>query len=475
MTASPDYNMPVLVVDPEPAARTALLEMLSSYGQSVDTAPDGVSAAELLGRKSYKLVLAEADLPKKNGLSLLGDIQRRFEATPVVLLSDTGDVRQAVEAIRMGAMDYLIKPVTADMIEEILSRLAELNRAAARLQAQSDGEAGAGAKLVRPIITRSPEMERLLEMARSVADSQATVLISGESGTGKELFARYIHANSIRAGGPFVAVNCAALPENLLESELFGHEKGAFTGAIARKPGKFELADGGTLLLDEISEMNLALQAKLLRVLQEGEVDRLGGKTPVPVNVRVVATTNRDLEAAVEKGDFREDLFYRLNVIPLRLPPLRERPEDIQPLAEHFIDKYSRRDNKVGIGLARETIKALNEHSWRGNVRELENVIERAVLLCRTDKIQVADLMLDIKPNRPAAKPSTIVYNGQTIKEMEQSMIEAALGHTDGNRTHAAKLLGISVRTLRNKLNEYKAQAASSGSNAGSGRAAAGG
>ena len=450
-----NYNLPVLVVDPEPAHRSALYEMLTSQGQNVDTAPDGMSAAEMLNSKSYKLVLADATLPKRSGLSLLKEAGQAKETTPVVLMSDRGEVSEAVEAIRMGAMDYLIRPISSEIIQQILAKLAEMNRNAALARAGLRKPA----KNSRRIVTASPEVKHLLQIAESVAPSKATVLISGQSGTGKELFARYIHAHSDRAEGPFVALNCAALPENLLESELFGHEKGAFTGAISRKPGKFELAAGGTILLDEISEMDLALQAKLLRVLQESEVDLVGGRAPVPVDVRVLATTNRHLAQEVEQGNFREDLYYRLNVIPLRLPSLSERPEDIEPLALHFLEKHSLANAKKQLSFASETLETLKAHRWPGNVRELENIIERAVLLCRGDRVVPADLLMDVGLGRPAPKPAVSVSPGQTIREMEKTMIEAALGETNGNRTHAAKMLGISVRTLRNKLNEYRQDA----------------
>jgi len=404
---------------------------------------------------SYKLVVAERTLPHRSGLKLLTDVQRLTIQTPVVLISAKAEVRDAVEAIRLGAMDYLIKPLSSEVIEELLAKLAEMNRAAAKLQAGQKTASG----FSRRIVTVSAGVERLLEIAKAVAPSRATVLISGESGTGKELFARYIHAHSDRASGSFVTVNCAALPESLLESELFGHEKGAFTGAHARKPGKFELANGGSILLDEISEMNLGLQAKLLRVLQENEIDRVGGRAPVAVDIRVVATTNRNLAQAVEKGIFRQDLFYRLNVIPLKLPALRERPEDIEPLAKYFLTKYAQANNKPELSFAPETVRTLKEHRWPGNVRELENIIERAVLLCRSDKIMPADLLLEVKLRARETKPATAFTPGRTIKEMERAMIQAALSETNGNRTHAAKMLGISVRTLRNKLSEYRQEA----------------
>ena len=456
-----DYNLPVLVVDPDPGDRSVLSDLLTSQGQSVDATADVQSALVMLARQSYKLIVAA---PNGFGCSqMMASLGRTTSPPPVVILSGSGNVRDAVSVIQAGAMDYLVKPLTDEMVHEILGRLADLTRQSAKADQKSDD----GKKIVRKIVTEAPNMMELLDMAERVAPSRATVLISGESGTGKELFARYIHAHSDRADGPFVAVNCAALPETLLESELFGHEKGSFTGAISRKAGKFELADGGTLLLDEISEMAPSLQAKLLRVLQEGEVDRVGGRAPVPVDVRVVATTNRQLEQSVEQGEFRQDLYYRLNVIPVKLPALRHRGNDVNVLAAYFLEKYGGQVGKTGIRFAKETIDALNTHHWRGNVRELENIIERSVLLARSDRIEPRDLLLDIKPSQADGSANAVAIEaGRTLREMERNMIEAALDETRGNRTHAAKMLGISVRTLRNKLNEYKHDAAARGSRA---------
>ena len=309
----------------------------------------------------------------------------------------------------------------------------------------------------RPIITQDSALLRVLEMARGVAPSPATVLLQGESGTGKELLARFIHAHSDRADGPFVAINCASLPEGLLESELFGHEKGSFTGAITRKIGKFELADCGTILLDEISEMDLALQAKLLRVLQEGEVDRVGGKAPHKIDVRVVATTNRNLKEWVDEGKFRQDLYYRLNVIPLTIPPLRDRRGDLVLLADFFLAKYATANRRPQKTLSKQAISRLMSMDWPGNVRELENMIARGVLLSSTDQVDVGDIFLDVGSASVTSEESEAAINSlMTIKEMEKGLIKRALVETDGNRTHAAKILGISVRTLRNKLAEYR-------------------
>ncbi len=304
-------------------------------------------------------------------------------------------------------------------------------------------------------------MLRILELARQVADSKASVLIQGESGTGKELVARFVHYHSGRRNGPFVAVNCGALPESLLESEMFGHEKGAFTGAVAKKPGKFELAHQGTILLDEISEMAFHLQSKLLRVLQEQEVDRVGGLSPVSVDTRVIATTNQNIRETIEKGSFREDLFYRLNVIPIKIPSLRQRKDDIPMLAQHFIEKYNAIDGRNVKSLTKGALEKLLRFPFPGNVRELENIMERAILLAEGDVIRETDLLLEESlqgvPETPE-HPDTLTVDMLTgpLKEIEKKIIFRTLDQTNGNRTHAAKVLGISVRTLRNKLNEYK-------------------
>ena len=375
-----------------------------------------------------------------------------------IILTPDPVMDYAVSLIQHGAMDYLIKPVDPKQLE--LSVKKSLATAIAPWPAEK--EKTVKQKAVQ-IITKDPRMERLLKLAARVADSSASVLIQGESGTGKELLAKFLHEKSTRRHQPFIAINCAALPENLLESELFGHEKGAFTGALARKVGKFELADKGTLFLDEITEMQFHLQSKLLRVLQEKVVDRVGGTQPVDVNVRVIATTNRDAKAAVENQAFREDLFYRLNTIPLIIPPLRERNRDIRPLCDFFIKKYCRIDARSVKGLTDQTLSVLQNHSFPGNIRELENVIHRAVLLAETDMITPSDLLMDDGADMTLADDDTGVesvadegFSAGSLKEMEQKMIFRTLDQTDGNRTHAAKILGISVRTLRNKLNEYK-------------------
>jgi DNA-binding NtrC family response regulator len=414
-------------------------------GYHVKTATNGRLAYEEIIKNHYDLVISDMKLAQINGISLLKRIKECKTTLPVILIADEACVNEAVEAMKLGADDFLLKPLTPKMMELIHSYVAN---------GSNDKKKEESRKRFK-IITQNEKMEKLLEIARDVADSKASIFIQGESGTGKELFARYIHHHSSRRDEPFVAVNCAALPENLLESELFGHEKGAFTGAISRKKGKFELANHGTLLLDEVTEMDYQLQSKLLRVLQEREIDRIGGMNPVPVDVRFLATTNRDIEKQIKDGKFREDLHYRLNVIPFHLSPLRERKEDIPLLAKHFVEKYSELDNRSVKGLTDEAIATLIEMPWKGNVRELENIIERAVLMCKQDLISNKDLFLTEKDKQPNFVTQTISQT-VSLREIEKNVILNTLDHTNGNRTHAAEILGISVRTLRNKMNEYR-------------------
>jgi DNA-binding NtrC family response regulator len=363
-------------------------------------------------------------------------------AVPVVACGTDDDPDVAVRAIEAGAREFLPLPPDPDLIAAILEA--------------ASGETHA-------LIVRDGAMEATVRRAEQVARADASVLISGESGTGKEVLARHIHRKSRRAGGPYVALNCAAIPENLLESELFGHEKGAFSGAVARRVGKFEAAHRGTLLLDEISEMDIRLQAKLLRALQEREIDRLGGAAPIRVDVRILATTNRDLTTEVRRGTFREDLFFRLNVINLRIPPLRERPGDIAALAEHFCRKYATVNGLPFRPLSTMSVTRLSAHHWRGNVRELENVLHRAVLLANGPEIAPADIELAPSDGRPAGRETAPVGGmaalvGRRMDDVERDLIIETLGHTLGNRTHAATILGISIRALRNKLRDYAAQ-----------------
>ena len=466
-------SAPILVVEDEPSMRTALCEVLQRTGHSVVAARDGHEALTVLERQTIWLVLTDLRMPRLGGIELLREVKRRSPETLVVLITGYGTLESAIEAIRLGATDYLLKPFDREAVEALIRRLEETHGsqvAGSPGQGLLDGvEASASSVLGRrpvQMIAQDPVMARILETVEGVATSQATILIQGESGTGKEVLARFIHSRSSRTHRPFVAVNCAALPEGLLESELFGYERGAFTGAVTRRAGKFEQAHGGTLLLDEITEMSVPLQAKLLRVLQEREVDRLGGKTAIPVDIRIIATTNRPLRREVETGRFREDLFYRLNVFPITLPPLRERSQDIPALASHFLRVSASRNRKAVTGVSPEAERLLLHRAWKGNVRELENVIERAVLLANEALIQPEHLALDgLEPGQVLSVLSPAAHSGigaasetppVSIWEMERELILRTLERVNGNRTHAAKILDISIRTLRNKLREYR-------------------
>jgi len=435
----------ILLVEDELEERSILTDALSGWGFHVTAVGDGCEGLTKFKENDYSVVISDLKMPNMDGIELLSKIKEHKSDTPVILVSGYGTVQFAVEAMKLGAFDFMVKPFAQNVMEGVVKR-------AAAAASPSQNKKAPGSSEIH-IITKSPKIIYLLDLARSIADSKAPVFIQGESGTGKELFARFIHNASGDRNGPFVALNCAALPDGLLESELFGHEKGAFTGAVSRKLGKFELAEGGTILLDEISEMHINLQAKLLRVLQESEIDRVGGRSPIPIDVRVIATTNQEIESAVKADKFRADLYYRLNVVPVKIPPLRERKEDILPLAEHFIAKYNAIDGRNVKGLGKDVSQTLVQMQWPGNVRELENIMERAVLLCKEERITQKDLFLDDLSGFDEAFSGPVTGS---LKDMERKMIFNALDQTEGNRTHAADLLGISVRTLRNKLNEYK-------------------
>jgi len=445
----------ILVVEDEPEMRKALLDSLSHNGYSISAAENASGALRAFDEKPFDLVITDVRLPDQDGFHLLNAFKAKATHVPVIMMTGFGTIQSAVEAMRKGAFDYLVKPFSVEVLEKQIGRALAQNHGADRSPSRREGPS----ESVLPIITRDSRMKEVIRRCDQIAGSKATVLIQGESGTGKELFARYIHARSSRREGPFVAVNCASLPEPLFESELFGHEKGAFTGALNRKIGKFELAHLGTILLDEVSEMSTLLQAKILRALQENEVDRIGGREPVPIDIRVVATTNRNLEVCLEKGEFREDLYYRLNVIPLKLPPLRERPEDIELLAHHFTKKFSAAYEKPISGISDAALDWLRRHPWRGNVRELKNRVERAVLITCGTRLEAEGFSEGGTPQEPAkASDGPLPFS---LREMEKNMIFKALEKTNGNRTHAADLLGISIRTLRNKLQEYKENLAS--------------
>ncbi len=431
----------VLVVDDEAPMRAALEANFLRDGWKVTTAAGVSEAVSKFRSAPCPLVITDMRMPDGDGLRVMQSVREIAPETAVVFLTAFGSIPEAVLTMKEGACDYLMKPISFD----------ELSEAARRLLGPDESAPGEGVE--HGIFGKSAAFRRTLERARQVATSDVDVLIEAESGTGKELIARMIHQLSARRRGPLVAVNCAAFPEALLESELFGHVRGAFTGATTAKPGKFELASGGTLLLDEVGEMPPSLQPKLLRVLQEREVDRLGDTRPAPVDVRVIATTNRQLRAMVSEGLFRSDLYYRLNVVPVTIPPLRERPEDILELARYFLEKHAKKSALRQPTLGPELIERMQAHSWPGNVRELENFIRRLLALSTGPQLN-AGLAEEWESNEevPAAKAATA---GLSLREMERQLLEKTLAATSGNRTRAAQMLGISIRTMRNKIKEY--------------------
>jgi DNA-binding NtrC family response regulator len=449
-TAAPGSS--VLVVDDEPGMRTALAENFAREGWRVESAGGVGEAARAMERGAFDLVITDVRMRDGTGFDVLGSVQKYAPATRVILLTAYGSVPEAVESMRGGAFDYLTKPVS----------FAQLQSAAAHVIGRAlpgtdqNENSFAGATKVR-ILGHSPLLLKALERARAAATTDADVLIEAESGTGKELLARYIHAASSRGWQPFVAVNCAALPETLLESELFGYAKGAFTGAGAARAGKFESANGGTILLDEIGEMPLNLQPKLLRVLQEREVERLGESRTIPLDIRIIATTNASLAVMVQRGAFRSDLYYRLNVIPLSIPPLRERGDDVEVLASYFAGKFAAEQGRTIPALAPDFMAALRRHGWPGNVRELANFMRRVLSLYAGGAIDAARFYEEMGPvQRPAiAAGSLPAQPGTPISVLERIHLENTLALTRGNRTHAAEMLGISLRTMRNKIREY--------------------
>lgn len=445
-------TQPILVVDDEPDMRIALTYALSHCGYSVESASSGLEALEKFEADKFSLIITDLKMPGMSGIEILGKVKKRSPKIPVIMITAYGTINNAVEAMQQGASDYILKPFSTEILEAAIKKVYINSNGKAQsklLEVYSKRNSE-----TKKIITQDSKFLNILELAKNVAPSNATVLIMGESGTGKELLASFIHQHSGQSDRPYVAINCAALPESLAESELFGYEKGAFTGAVSRKIGKFELANHGTIILDEITEIAIPLQAKLLRVLQEREIDRVGGDKPVPVDTRIIAISNIDINKAVKEGKFREDLFYRINVIPLTIPPLRERKGDIPLLANYFLEKYSLSNNKKMTKIAEETIFLLLRYDWKGSVRELENTIERAVLLGKGEVLLPKHLFLEELGSN--GKKSVPIRAGLSVKAMEKELIFHTLEEVNNNRTHAAKLLGISIRTLRNKLREYK-------------------
>jgi two-component system response regulator FlrC len=428
----------VLVAEDDPTLREALCETLELAGYQVESASDGESALEIMQQKPVGMVVSDVQMRPMDGHELMTQVKSTYPSIPVLLMTAYGNIEKAVSAMREGAVDYLAKPFEAKMLVEKVEK-AVLNT---DQDAEHDG-----------VVADDSKSRKLLELAKKVASSDVTVMIGGESGTGKEVFAQYVHRNSNRADGPFIAINCAAIPDNMLEAVLFGYEKGAYTGAHNSAPGKFEQAQGGTLLLDEISEMSLNLQAKLLRVLQEREVERLGGRKMIPLDVRVLATSNRILREEVAAGRFREDLFFRLNVFPLYLEPLRKRTQDIIPLAELFLNRHCDKQGITGKKLNKEAQKVLIAHSWPGNARELDNVMQRALILSSGNEIGRDDLAFNeesetTSPEQDASKGRL----NEDLRSVEEQMILDTLRDENGSRKNTAAKLGISERTLRYKI-----------------------
>jgi DNA-binding NtrC family response regulator len=440
----------ILIVEDDPDVRAMLTRMLGCGGYVVDSAADGSEALDKFRDNRFNLVITDVRLPQMNGLQLLGEIKQAEPQVPVIVITGYGSVQNAVEAMQGGASDYLLKPFSNEALQAAISRAGIVSQERSTVRPDRGTFAAE-----RRIVTRDPQFLGLLKVAENIAASSATVLVQGESGTGKELLARFIHERGGRRDEPYVAVNCAALPDTLAESELFGHEKGAFTGAVTRKIGKFEAAGRGTIVLDEISEMSPPLQAKLLRVLQERQVDRIGSNRPVSMEARVIAVSNIDLKDAVAAGKFRKDLFYRVNVVPLKIPPLRERREDIQLLARHFCETYGRMNGREAV-VSETAMDLLLRHSWPGNIRELENTIERAVLMGEGTEIAPQDLILDGDDATAGCAGSAHIRAGVTVRDMERKLITTTLQAVNESRAQAAEMLGISIRTLRNKLKEYR-------------------
>ncbi len=458
----------IVVVDDDPSSRKGLEDLLTAWGYEATSAADGAEALERVAETSPAVVISDLVMPKLDGMALLTALKRDYPGTEVILLTGQGSIESAVQTMKDGAYDYLTKPADPVRLRIVLQKALERRdtvREVHRLTRELRQRGAFG-----QMVAGAPAMLEITRQLELVAPTDATVFIVGESGTGKELVARTVHEHSARRQGPFVPLNCAAIPETLLESEIFGHEKGAFTGAGGRRQGCFELADEGTLFLDEVAEMQPATQVKFLRVLQEGQFRRLGGNTEIAVNVRVIAATNKNPLKAVEDGALREDLYYRLNVFTVSLPPLRERKEDLPELVETFLEEFKQRHQRSVRGVDDAVFAVLRQYGWPGNIRELRNVLERAVIMCPDELIRVEHL-----PQPPASSPPGSVGSGDPggrgevdeaalrlpvgtkVEEAERQLILRTLAHTENNKTRAAEILGISLKTLHNKLRKYKA------------------
>ena len=440
-------SLPILVVEDDPNLREAVCDTLELAGHVVVSADGGEAALRTLSTQAVALVVSDVRMMPMDGITLLKEIRKQYPHLPVVLMTAFADVDRAVEAMRAGACDFLLKPFEPKALLEHVTRY--------RLPETLDAEG---------VIAEDAASRQLFALAARVAQTDTTVLLTGESGVGKEVVARYIHNHSARRAGPFVAINCAAIPDSLLEATLFGYEKGAFTGAQQAQAGKFEQAEGGSLLLDEVTEMPLALQAKLLRVLQEREVERVGGKKPVPLNIRIIATSNRDMADAVARGVLREDVYYRLNVFPLLIPSLRQRSGDIVALARHFLAEHGGRAGRSGLRLSPAAEDALFRHPWPGNVRELENVMQRAIILAAGDSVDAADLHLPgggasgllVPVSVPPTDAQVATSRSDNLRDLERDHILETLAAVGGSRKLAGERLGMSERTLRHKLKQYR-------------------
>jgi len=443
-------KMNILVVDDDRLVNDFLTEVLSRSGHNINTSLSGEGALRMMEDMTYDLMLSDIKMKGMDGITLLKNVRERCPEMVTVMMTAYGTIENAVTAMKLGAYDYLLKPISPDAIELLVDRIGEL----IRLRKENRQLRTDLANRYQNIVGKSSKMKQIFELIESTADARSTVMITGESGTGKELVARAIHFASSRRDNPFVKLNCAALPENLVEAELFGYEKGSFTGAVKQHKGRFEMADTGTLLLDEISEIPPGLQAKLLRVLQEREFERIGSGQTIRVDVRIIATSNQDLKAAIREKRFREDLFYRLNVIPIHIPMLRERMEDIPLLVNHFIAKYNEENNKNVKDVDDSVLKLFMNYHWPGNIRELENYIERAVVTSNGDRLTRNDFPSELALGKLADKVPGL-DTGITLAEGEKYLILKTLEKCDGNKTRAAELLNITPRTIRNKLAEY--------------------